>query len=59
MIVPRGAAVAVDARTKVGEVHAFGQQYDGRNVHVRLNPANPLVIHARVGAGRIDIVRAG
>jgi phage shock protein PspC (stress-responsive transcriptional regulator) len=59
VIVPRDAAVAVDARAKAGEVHAFGQKYDGRNVRVRLNPANPLVIHARVGAGRIDIERAG
>ena len=52
VIVPRGAAVAVDARTKVGEICTpSGTSTTGATSIVRLGPANPLVIHARVGAG--------
>jgi phage shock protein PspC (stress-responsive transcriptional regulator) len=59
VVVPRDAAVSINATAKVGEVHAFGRVFDGRNVRVHLNTANPLVIDASVGAGRIDVVRAG
>jgi phage shock protein PspC (stress-responsive transcriptional regulator) len=58
VIVPRGVPVAVNATAKAGDVHVLGRQVDGRDVHLRLNGGSPLAIVAKVGAGRIDVVRA-
>lgn len=57
VIVPRDATVAVDARAKAGDIHDLGLERSGRNVGVRTG-SGKLTIHARIGAGRIDIVRA-
>jgi len=58
IVVPRGVPVAVNATAKAGDVHVLGRQDDGRNAHVRVDGGSPLSIDARVGAGRIDVVRA-
>jgi phage shock protein PspC (stress-responsive transcriptional regulator) len=58
IIVPQNAAVSVNARAKVGELFALKGHDDGKNAVVRVGQG-PLVIDATVGAGRIDVVRAG
>jgi phage shock protein PspC (stress-responsive transcriptional regulator) len=58
IIVPRNAAVSVNARAKVGELFVLQRHDDGKNAAVRVGQG-PLVIDAKVGAGRIDVVRAG
>jgi hypothetical protein len=57
IIVPRDAAVSVDAHAKVGDLYVLEGRDDGKNAAVRVGHG-PLVIDARVGAGRIDVVRA-
>jgi len=59
VIVPLTADVVVDARAKVGDVHVFRQSDSGRNATVRTGDGGRLTIVADVGAGRIDVVRAG
>jgi hypothetical protein len=56
IIVPHDAAVAVNARAKVGELFVLKGHDDGKNAVVRVGQG-PLVIDAKVGAGRIDVVR--
>jgi phage shock protein PspC (stress-responsive transcriptional regulator)/uncharacterized membrane protein (DUF373 family) len=58
IIVAPGAAVSVNAHAKVGDVRVFQEQDSGRNANVQTG-SGLLVIDAKVGAGRIDIVRAG
>ena len=58
IIVPRTASVTASARAKVGEVYVLSRHDDGRNVEVSTGSGGLLVIDARVGAGRIDVVRA-
>ena len=48
-----------DAHAKVGDVYVLRQHDDGRNASVRTAGDGLLVVDARVGAGRIDVVRAG
>ena len=57
IIVPRDAAVSVNAHAKVGEMFVLQRHDDGKNAAVRVGQG-PLVIDAKVGAGRIDVVRA-
>lgn len=58
VIVPRNAAVSVNATAKVGEIFGLSGHDDGKNAAVHVGQG-PLVIDAKVGAGRIDVVRAG
>jgi phage shock protein PspC (stress-responsive transcriptional regulator) len=58
IVVPQGTAVSVNAHVKAGEVFALQQHDDGKNAAVRVGQG-PLMIDANVGAGRIDVVRAG
>ncbi|HEX4680472.1 MAG TPA: PspC domain-containing protein [Gaiellaceae bacterium] len=58
IVVPRNAAVAVNARAKAGEMFILRRHDSGRDAAVRVGQG-PLVIDAQVGAGRIDVVRAG
>jgi phage shock protein PspC (stress-responsive transcriptional regulator) len=58
VIVPRDAAVSVNAHAKAGEIFGLRGHDDGRNAVVHAGQG-PLVIDANVGAGRIDVVRAG
>jgi phage shock protein PspC (stress-responsive transcriptional regulator) len=58
VIVPRDAAVSVNAHAKAGEIFGLQGHDDGRNAVVHAGQG-PLVIDANVGAGRIDVVRAG
>ena len=58
IIVPRDAAVSVNAHAKVGELFVLQRHDNGKNAAVRVGQG-PLVIDAKVGAGRIDVVRAG
>jgi phage shock protein PspC (stress-responsive transcriptional regulator) len=57
VIVPRNATVSVDARAKAGDVNVFGRHDDGTNAAVQTG-SGELVLDAKVGAGRIDVVRA-
>jgi phage shock protein PspC (stress-responsive transcriptional regulator) len=58
IIVPRDAAVSVNAHAKLGDVYVLQRHDDGKNAALRVGQG-PLVIDAKVGAGRIDVVRAG
>jgi phage shock protein PspC (stress-responsive transcriptional regulator) len=58
ILVPRNAAVSVDAHANAGETFVLEQHDDGRNATVHVGQG-PLVIDAKIGAGRIDVVRAG
>jgi predicted membrane protein len=58
VLVPQGTAVSVNAHAKAGEIYALQQHDDGKNADVHVGQGL-LVIDANVGAGRIDVVRAG
>ena len=58
IIAPDNVPVAVDATVKAGSISALGREDDGRNARV-VTVAGRLHITARVGAGHIDVVRAG
>jgi phage shock protein PspC (stress-responsive transcriptional regulator) len=57
IVVPRDADVRVDAHAKVGEVFVLRRHDDGRDANVHTGTGQ-FVIDAKVGAGRIDVVRA-
>jgi predicted membrane protein len=57
VIVPRDAAVTVDAHAKAGDVNVFNRHDDGTNASIQTGNG-ALVLDAKVGAGRIDVVRA-
>lgn len=59
VIVPQGVATTVDGRASVGDVSVFDQREGGRHVEVQNGTGRQLTIDARVGAGQIDVVRAG
>jgi phage shock protein PspC (stress-responsive transcriptional regulator) len=59
IVVPDGARVQVSARAKLGEVHVLRLEDSGRNAVVTTGSRGRYVIDARVGLGRIDVVRAG
>jgi phage shock protein PspC (stress-responsive transcriptional regulator) len=59
IVVPRGVSVSANATAKAGEVYVLGRHDDGRHAKATTGTSSgELVIEARVGAGRIDIVRA-
>jgi len=58
IIVAPDVSVSVDARAKAGEVYVLNQHDDGRNAEVSTGAGGLLVIDAKVGAGRIDVIRA-
>jgi phage shock protein PspC (stress-responsive transcriptional regulator) len=58
IVVPRTADVQVDAHAKAGDVDVFRRHDDGRDARVRTG-TGAFVIDANVGAGSIDVVRAG
>jgi phage shock protein PspC (stress-responsive transcriptional regulator) len=58
IVVPRDADVRVDAHANVGEVYVLRNHHDdGRNAAVHTG-SGTFQIDAKVGAGRIDVVRA-
>jgi phage shock protein PspC (stress-responsive transcriptional regulator)/predicted membrane protein len=59
VIVPAGTAVAVDSHVKAGSISALDRTDNGRNAHVQVGSAGRLTLDASVGAGRIEVVRAG
>ena len=61
VIVPTTASVIVDAHAKVGDLYVLNQHDDGRNATVHAGAGNGKILYldARVGAGRVDVVRAG
>ena len=59
IVVPDGARVQVNARAKLGDVHVLRLEDSGRNAIVTTGSGGRYVIDARVGLGRIDVVRAG
>ncbi len=58
VIVPQDAAVLINAHAKVGDLTVLNDHDDGKNAEISVGQG-PLVIDANVGAGRIDVVRAG
>ncbi len=58
IIVPRDVPVEANARAKVGEVYVLSRHDEGRNAEASTGSGGLLVIEAKVGAGRIDVVRA-
>ena len=56
IIVPQDADVRVDAQAKAGEVFVLSDHDDGRNASVHTGTGQ-FEIDAKVGAGRIDVVR--
>lgn len=58
VIVPRDVSVAATAHAKAGNVYVFTRHDDGVNARASVGSNADLVVDARVGAGRIDIVRA-
>jgi phage shock protein PspC (stress-responsive transcriptional regulator) len=59
VVVPNGVPVQVDARAKVGDVHVLRLTDSGRNARVKTGSQGGYVIDARVGLGKVDVVRAG
>jgi len=59
VVVPDGVPVQVYARAKLGDVHVLRLEDSGRNAVVRTGGGGGYVIDARVGLGRVDVVRAG
>jgi phage shock protein PspC (stress-responsive transcriptional regulator) len=59
IVVPRGVSVSASATAKAGEVYVLGRHADGRHARASAGTDGELVIDAKVGAGRIDIVRSG
>jgi predicted membrane protein len=57
--VPQDASVALDARVKAGSIDALGRHDDGRDARIRESGGGKLHVKARVGAGNIEVVRAG
>ena len=57
IVVPRDADVRVDAHANVGDVYVLRNHDDGRNASVHAGTGQ-FVIDAKVGAGRIDVVRS-
>jgi phage shock protein PspC (stress-responsive transcriptional regulator) len=57
IVVPRDADIRVNARANVGDVYVLRSHDDGRNASIR-SGTGTFVIDAKVGAGRIDVVRA-
>ena len=58
IVVPRGAAVSVDAKVKVGNADILGRHDDGTHVHVRTAQGGRFDVVAKVGAGHIEVVRS-
>jgi phage shock protein PspC (stress-responsive transcriptional regulator) len=58
VIVPRDASVVVDSHVKLGSISSLDHHGDGHNAHVLIGGGDKLYLDARVGAGRIDVVRA-
>jgi phage shock protein PspC (stress-responsive transcriptional regulator) len=58
IVVPANTAVTVNAHVKVGDIRVFRQQDSGHNASVQTGNG-PLVIDARVGAGKVEVVRPG
>jgi hypothetical protein len=48
----------VNAHAKAGDVYVLSRHDDGRDANIQTGTGGALVIDARVGAGRIDVVRA-
>jgi phage shock protein PspC (stress-responsive transcriptional regulator)/predicted membrane protein len=59
VIVPQNVAVRVDASAKVGDIWVFSQHDDGTHAAISTGGGNGFTIYAKVGAGRVDVVRAG
>jgi phage shock protein PspC (stress-responsive transcriptional regulator) len=58
IIVPPDVSVAATAHAKAGEVYVLNGHDDGRNASVSVGSGGLLVIDAKIGAGRINVVRA-
>jgi phage shock protein PspC (stress-responsive transcriptional regulator) len=59
VIVPRDASVTVDSHANLGDISVLAHHDEGHNAHVLAGGGNKLFLDARIGAGEIDVVRAG
>ena len=64
VVVPGDVTVHVAGHAEVGQVHVFDQTDDGRNSVVTATDTvgagdRVLVIDAHVGAGKVEVTRAG
>jgi phage shock protein PspC (stress-responsive transcriptional regulator) len=59
VIVPANASVVIDAHAKLGDLYILNRHSDGHNVSIHAGNGNTLYLDARVGAGRVDVIRAG
>jgi phage shock protein PspC (stress-responsive transcriptional regulator) len=59
IVVPRTMPIEVTGHANVGDVFVFDRHEGGRNADVTTGGNALLDIDARVGAGRVDVVRAG
>jgi phage shock protein PspC (stress-responsive transcriptional regulator) len=59
IVVPRNATVTVNATAKVGDVNVWQLHDDGRDAAIKTGSGNGFVIDATVGAGHVEVVRAG
>ena len=61
VIVPRDASVVVNSHVKIGDISSLGRHDDGRDASVRVGSGRggKLYLDTRVGAGSIDVIRAG
>jgi phage shock protein PspC (stress-responsive transcriptional regulator) len=59
VIVPQHASVVVDSHVKAGSIDALDRHDDGRNARIHVGSGEKLYLDTRVGAGHIDVVRAG
>ena len=57
VIVPRNAAVSVDAKVKAGDADILGRHDDGTHVHVVTGQGGRFDVVAKVGAGHVEVVR--
>ncbi len=59
IVVPQNVSIAVNGHAKAGDITVLNQDANGRNASLHTGDSATLTIDARVGAGAIDVVRAG
>jgi predicted membrane protein len=59
VVVPNGVPVQVDARAKLGDVYVLSHEDSGRNAVVKTGAGGGYVIDAKVGLGKVAVVRGG
>jgi phage shock protein PspC (stress-responsive transcriptional regulator) len=58
IVVPAHAKVSFATHVKAGSIDALGQHDDGRNARIETRGGGSFTVHADVGAGHVEVVRA-